>query len=120
MSPVDRPFWWISDKQSNLTLPNLMPLAKNINFFLRWLWCCSRGTLSSKCLIPRPSIDSKDSTEVSSITRYRELPVSITPFVEEVPDGFADLILAILAVMTCSSDSVDGSGFSLILKKNFL
>lgn len=51
-------------------------------------------------------IYAQDATDVVSITWHTELTEGISPLVEESSDRFADLVLAVLGMMTGTADGV--------------
>jgi hypothetical protein len=115
-----RPLWRISNEQPHLPLTDLMPLTKDVNFFLLRLGygCSGTSTLSRQSLVPRSSINTQDASNIVPITRDGEFTVSVPPLVQEVTDSFSDLVFAILAMMASPSNGIDRSCFPLVFKKN--
>jgi hypothetical protein len=98
-----------------------MPLTKDVNFFLLRFGCSCKatGTFPRQTLIPRSSINAQDTPYIVPITRDGEFTVGVPPLVQEVTDGFADLIFAVLAMVTSTSNGIHRSRFLLVFKKDF-
>jgi hypothetical protein len=97
-----------------------VPLTEDINFLLLCLGCGCSGaeTFSRQTLVPGSSIDAQYTSNVIPVPRNREFAVCIPPLIQEVTNCFANLILAVLAVVTSTSDGIDRPGFFLVLEKH--
>ncbi|KAI7165349.1 hypothetical protein KC349_g150 [Hortaea werneckii] len=62
-------------------------------------------------------INAQDTTHVIPIPGDRELAESIPPLVQKSPDSFADFILAVLAMVACAADGVDGMGGGFLFQE---
>lgn len=95
-----------------------MPLSQDIHFFFLLLLALLTRALPTKRLIPAPSINAKNTTNIISVPRHRELTISIAPLIQEIADSFADFVLAVLAVVAGAGDSVDGASFAAVFEED--
>lgn len=62
----------------------------------------------AKAPIPARGIDAEDAADVVAVAGDGELAEGVPPLVEEAAYRLADFILAVLRVVTCTGDGVDG------------
>jgi hypothetical protein len=113
-----RALWRIPDQKPNLAITNLMTLGKDILWLRRSTRFCTRYTIPGERLIPAPGINAKNAADIVTISRDGELAVGISPFIEEITNCFSDLVFAILGVVTCPCDGVDGLDRFRMLEEN--
>jgi len=69
---------------------------------------CS-GSFGRRFSVVSARVDTQYAANVVSVAGNAELAKRIAPLVQEDSDGLADLVLAVLGVMACTADGVDGS-----------
>ncbi|KAI6766413.1 hypothetical protein HG531_011635 [Fusarium graminearum] len=69
-------------------------------------------------LVPAASIDSENASHVVTVSRDRKFAIRIPPLVEKVADRSANLVLAVLTMVSRTCDGINGLRFSAVFHQN--